>query len=140
MGSCQKLGKPESVRVASAPIKTDTDTTYPISEIAAMRGIERPTIEVDELVSVASVSRPEALDDYPMVKAVCLYLEGKEPRSLKQIADTMKACKKITDEDLQQRLGTAYTNYKDGTQQILFFGVHQGFITQISQDAFTVNY
>ncbi len=144
VGELPKLGKSESVRVAQAsPIKAesdDADTTYPISEIAAMLGIDRPVIEADEPVSVASQSRPEALDNYPMVKAVCLYLEGKEPRSLTQIANTMRNCKKITDEDLQQRLGTGYTNYKEGVQQALFFGVREGFITQVSQDAFTVNY
>jgi hypothetical protein len=140
VGELPSLPKFEPVLVAS-PIKTeDSNITYPISEIAALRGIDRPSIGTDESAQTESKVRPEALDRYPMVKAVCLYLEGKEPRNLKQIADTMKTCKKISDEDLQQGLGDAYTNYKDGVLKVLFFGVTQKLIKQVSQDTYTVNY
>lgn len=120
--------------------KDDETITFPISEIAALRGIDRPQIETDEAITIETKKRPESLDNYPMVKAICLYLEDKEPRSLKQISDVMKKSNKVTEDELKEKLGTAYTNYREGVLKILFFGVSQKLIKQISQDSFTVNY
>ena len=140
VGELPSLPKFEPVLVAS-PVKTeDSNTTYPIREIAALRGIDRPLIGTDESTQAESKVRPESLDTYPIVKAVCLYLEDKEPRSLKQVANTMNNCKKVTEEELQEALGGRYENYKDGILKVLSFGVALKVVKQVSDDAYTVTY
>jgi hypothetical protein len=140
VGELPSLPKLEPVLVAS-PVKTeDSNTTFPISKIAALRGIDRPSIGADESAQTESKVRPESLDTYPMVKAVCLYLEDKEPRSLRQVANTMNNCKKVTEEELQEALGSSYENYKDGILKVLNFGVSLKVVKQVSEDAYTVTY
>ena len=90
---------------------------------------------VEVTMKAIAERRPEGMEEYPIVETVWLYLEGKEPRSLKQIYDAMRKNDNISEDDLRERL-SFMDNYKDGLKQVISFGVSRGFITQVSNDAF----
>ncbi|MGL5063461.1 MAG: hypothetical protein ACRC62_26055 [Microcoleus sp.] len=93
---------------------------------------DKTAIEVE---AAAIVERPDGLDDYPLVATVWDYLDGKDPRSLKQISDAMKAKGKIPEDVLKSKIPN-YDNYKEGIKTVLIFGVNQGYLKQISEDAY----
>ena len=98
------------------------------------KSYEAPAVEV-EVKSVIS-NRPDGLDDYSLVATVWDYLEGKDPRNLKQISDAMKAKDKISETELRQRI-ELFDTYKSAISQVITFGVSKGLIVKVSEDAFT---
>ena len=94
---------------------------------------QAPAVEVS--MKAIAERRPEGMDEYPIVETVWLYLEGKEPRNLKQIYDAMRKNDNISEDDLRERV-RVMDNYKDGLKQVILFGVSRGFITQVSNDTF----
>ena len=81
------------------------------------------------------IERPEGLDEFPLVATIWDYLDGKEPRSLKQISNTMKNGGKIPEELLQAKIPN-FTNYKDGIRTVLSFAINKGYIREVSEDSY----
>ena len=120
------------VKTSTAPIETSSVTST--ATIAHLENsYQAPAVEVS--MKAIAERRPEGMEEYPIVEIVWLYLEGKEPRNLKQIYDAMRKNDNISEDDLRERV-RVMDNYKDGLKQVILFGVSRGFITQVSNDTF----
>jgi hypothetical protein len=94
--------------------------------------IETAAVEVE---AVAVVEHPDGLEDFPLVLTIWEYLAGKDARSMKQISDAMKAKGKIPEDVLKSKIGN-FETYKDAIKTVVSFGVSQGFLNQVSEDAY----
>ena len=120
------------VKTSTAPIETSSATsTETIAHLE--NAYQAPAVEV-ELKTIVD-AKPEGLEEYPLVRILWEYLDGKEARNLKQISNAVKNSGKISDDDLRERLG-AFDNYKEAVRQVIMFGVSKGFINQVSEDEF----
>ena len=88
-----------------------------------------------EVETQAIDDTPDGLEDFPLVLTIWEYLDGKDPRSLKQISDSMKAKGKIPEDVLRTKLGE-FETYKDAIKTVVSFGVLKGYLKQISGDAY----
>jgi hypothetical protein len=88
-----------------------------------------------DVETTAIDDQPDGLEDFPLVLTIWEYLNGKDPRSIKQISDSMKAKGKIPEEVLRTKLG-GFETYKDAIKTVVSFGVSKGYLKQISDDAY----
>ena len=126
---------PRSIPVVKTSTATiETPSPIPTATIAHLENAyQAPAVDVS--MKAIAERRPEGMEEYPIVETVWLYLEGKEPRNLKQIYDAMRKNDNISEDDLRERV-RVMDNYKDGLKQVILFGVSRGFITQVSNDTF----
>jgi hypothetical protein len=103
------------------------------------QGTGRPDEAIDtaavEVETVAIDDKPDGLDDFPLVLTIWEYLDGKDPRTLKQISDSMKAKGKIPEDVLRGKLGE-FETYKDAIKTVVSFGVSKGYLKQTFDDAY----
>ena len=95
-------------------------------------GIDATEIDVE---TRSIIDRPEGLDDFPLVATVWDYLNTKDPRSLKQISDSMRAKGKIPEDVLRTKVG-GFETYKDAIKTVVTFGVSKGYLRQVSEDTY----
>ena len=95
-------------------------------------GIDATEIDVE---TRSIIDRPEGLDDFPLVATVWDYLNTKDPRSLKQISDSMRAKGKIPEDVLRTKIG-GFETYKDAIKTVVTFGVSKGYLRQVSEDTY----
>ena len=93
-------------------------------------------LEISSEVETQSISDyPDGLDQYPLVTTIWDYLHGKDPRSLKQISDSMRAKGKIPEDVLRTKIG-GFETYKDAIKTVVTFGVSKGYLRQVSEDTY----
>ena len=92
-------------------------------------------IQADEVETVAIDDKPDGLESYPLVLAVWEYLNGKEPRSLKQITMAIRKSGRISEDELRAKLGNL-ESYQEGISKVISFGASNGFLNQISDGAY----
>ena len=110
-------------------------TTKPMDPIAHLENAyQAPAVEV-ELKTVVD-SRPEGLDEFPMVAILWDYLLGKEPRSSKLVSNAIRKSERISMEDLKAKLPATET-FNEGIKKVLDYGVIKGFLLEVSEDSFT---
>ena len=94
---------------------------------------QAPAVEV-QIQAVVS-TRPDGLDEYPLIGAVWEYLLGKEPRSLKTTADAIRKSGRISMDVLEVKIPHV-ESFTDGIRQVLDYGIYKGFIVKVSDDAY----
>ena len=94
---------------------------------------QAPAVEV-QIQAVVS-TRPDGLDEYPLIGAVWEYLLGKEPRSLKTTADAIRKSGRISMDLLEVKIPHV-ESFTDGIRQVLDYGIYKGFIVKVSEDAY----
>ena len=106
-------------------------TIDPIAHLE--KAYQSPAVEV-ELKTVVD-TRPEGLNEYPLVEFVWDYLTRKGTKNLKSICNAMRNAGKISEPDLRERIPT-FDTYSDALKQVILFGVSKGFLEQVSEDEF----
>ncbi len=98
----------------------------------ATDAIETDAIDVE---TQAIDDKPDGLDNFPLVLAVWEYLDGKEPRSMKQIRDAMRKTERITEDTLREKLPNV-EGYAEALKTVITFGVGRGFLKEVSEDCY----
>ena len=120
------------IKTSTAPIATSA--SIPSATIAHLENAYRsPAVEVE--VSAIVDTRPDGLDDYPLVEFVWDYLTRKGTKNLKAICNAMRNAGKISEPDLRERI-PSFETYSDALKQVILFGVSKGFLEQVSEDEF----
>ena len=120
------------VKTSTAPIETSSATsTATIAHLE--KAYQAPAVEVE--VKTVVDTRPDGLDEYPLIGAVWDYLLGKEPRSLKTTADAIRKSGRISMDVLEVKIPHV-ESFTDGIRQVLDYGIYKGFIVKVSDDAY----
>ena len=119
------------VKTSSPSTATPVTTIDPIAHLE--NAYQAPAVEV-QIQAVVS-TRPDGLDEYPLIGAVWEYLLGKEPRSLKTTADAIRKSGRISMDLLEVKIPHV-ESFTDGIRQVLDYGIYKGFIVKVSEDAY----
>ena len=130
----------EMIGPRSIPVVKTSSATIEVLPVAMIDPIEHlensyqaPAVEVE--VKAIVDTRPDGLDEYPLIGAVWDYLLGKEPRSLKTTADAIRKSGRISMDVLEVKIPHA-ESFTDGIRQVLDYGIYKGFIVKVSEDAY----
>jgi hypothetical protein len=109
---------------------------YPDAKDAMVYDRAKPIdIQTDEVETQAIDDKPDGLENFPMMLTIWEYLNGKEPRSLKQITMAIRKSGRISEDELRAKLGNL-ESYQDGIGKVISFGASNGFLNQISDGTY----